>query len=390
MHGNSESSLDFFSALDELSVVWQREEVAAANSSPSGDRGLAPPAEGDDAEIEALLRALPTDLLSPKTPAKSSEPQATWPLTRVSSAGSVLSDARSSGHTGAGIVHRRQHAPPPPVVVGPTAPAPDAYLPDKLKSAASLPWTFSQSIGLEAVSSAPVSATSSPVRPPPPQPPHSPPQPPQPKPQPQPWMAMSPPRDASSLSPPRASGRALPPKTPPRRRWPPGAARLARAQSLDTTGVDSGAFGGAVGLLRSQSLAVHASVPAPAPGPPLPPRGGPLQRAVSLPVCQPVQQQQTELYKTELCHTFVTTGVCRYGRRCRFAHGAQELRPVRRHPLFKTQPCRTWAEFGTCPYGHRCRFRHGDDSPAALQAAPSPPHVQSLRRATSVPAHYCR
>jgi hypothetical protein len=46
-------------------------------------------------------------------------------------------------------------------------------------------------------------------------------------------------------------------------------------------------------------------------------------------VCQPVQQQQTELYKTELCHTFVTTGVCRYGRRCRFAHGAQELRPVR-------------------------------------------------------------
>ena len=61
-------------------MVWQREEVAAANSSPSGDRGLAPPAEGDDAEIEALLRALPTDLLSPKTPAKSSEPQATWPL----------------------------------------------------------------------------------------------------------------------------------------------------------------------------------------------------------------------------------------------------------------------------------------------------------------------
>ena len=31
-------------------------------------------------------------------------------------------------------------------------------------------------------------------------------------------------------------------------------------------------------------------------------------------------------YKTQICANFQRDGVCRYGRRCQFAHGAHELR----------------------------------------------------------------
>eukprot|EP00005_Dracoamoeba_jomungandri_P014264 CAMPEP_0174264646 /NCGR_PEP_ID=MMETSP0439-20130205/23267_1 /TAXON_ID=0 /ORGANISM="Stereomyxa ramosa, Strain Chinc5" /LENGTH=405 /DNA_ID=CAMNT_0015350635 /DNA_START=106 /DNA_END=1323 /DNA_ORIENTATION=+ len=64
------------------------------------------------------------------------------------------------------------------------------------------------------------------------------------------------------------------------------------------------------------------------------------------------------LYKTELCRSFVETGVCRYGAKCQFAHGRPELRPVLRHPKYKTEICKTFHTIGTCPYGTRCRFIH--------------------------------
>lgn len=64
------------------------------------------------------------------------------------------------------------------------------------------------------------------------------------------------------------------------------------------------------------------------------------------------------LYKTELCRSFVETGGCRYGTKCQFAHGKSELRPVLRHPKYKTEICKTFHTLGTCPYGTRCRFIH--------------------------------
>eukprot|EP01118_Nematostelium_gracile_P003516 TRINITY_DN14087_c0_g1_i1.p1 TRINITY_DN14087_c0_g1~~TRINITY_DN14087_c0_g1_i1.p1 ORF type:complete len:174 (-),score=33.05 TRINITY_DN14087_c0_g1_i1:72-593(-) len=64
------------------------------------------------------------------------------------------------------------------------------------------------------------------------------------------------------------------------------------------------------------------------------------------------------LYKTELCRSFVETGVCRYGHKCQFAHGSQDLRPVARHPKYKTEICKTFSTTGQCPYGNRCRFIH--------------------------------
>lgn len=62
--------------------------------------------------------------------------------------------------------------------------------------------------------------------------------------------------------------------------------------------------------------------------------------------------------QTELCRTWIETGGCRYGARCQFAHGANELRPIQRHPKYKTQPCRTFSVQGSCPYGDRCNFIH--------------------------------
>ncbi|KAG2379244.1 hypothetical protein C9374_007383 [Naegleria lovaniensis] len=58
-------------------------------------------------------------------------------------------------------------------------------------------------------------------------------------------------------------------------------------------------------------------------------------------VQQSTNQQQTndnqasyngkDRYKTELCRSWEETGFCRYGDKCQFAHGRQELRVVTRH-----------------------------------------------------------
>lgn len=63
-------------------------------------------------------------------------------------------------------------------------------------------------------------------------------------------------------------------------------------------------------------------------------------------------------YKTELCKSFTETGACRYGLKCQFAHGKEEIRSVLRHPKYKTEICKTFHTTGTCPYGIRCRFIH--------------------------------
>ncbi|XP_068106569.1 mRNA decay activator protein ZFP36 [Hyperolius riggenbachi] len=63
-------------------------------------------------------------------------------------------------------------------------------------------------------------------------------------------------------------------------------------------------------------------------------------------------------YKTELCRTFSETGTCKYGSKCQFAHGHQELREPNRHPKYKTEYCHKFYLYGECPYGSRCNFIH--------------------------------
>lgn len=69
----------------------------------------------------------------------------------------------------------------------------------------------------------------------------------------------------------------------------------------------------------------------------------------------------TSRYKTELCRPYEEFGVCKYGDKCQFAHGIQELRSLARHPKYKTELCRTYHTVGFCPYGPRCHFVHNQD-----------------------------
>jgi hypothetical protein len=59
--------------------------------------------------------------------------------------------------------------------------------------------------------------------------------------------------------------------------------------------------------------------------------------------------------KTEMCRHWASTGRCRLGRDCRFAHGEAELLQVHRPRNHKTVLCRN---VGSCSYGERCRFKH--------------------------------
>ncbi|XP_026197981.1 mRNA decay activator protein ZFP36 isoform X2 [Anabas testudineus] len=66
-------------------------------------------------------------------------------------------------------------------------------------------------------------------------------------------------------------------------------------------------------------------------------------------------------YKTELCRSFTENGLCKYGGKCQFAHGPDELRDLNRHPKYKTELCRTFHTIGFCPYGIRCHFVHNGE-----------------------------
>ncbi|QRG37044.1 hypothetical protein FDK38_001414 [Candidozyma auris] len=68
----------------------------------------------------------------------------------------------------------------------------------------------------------------------------------------------------------------------------------------------------------------------------------------------------TQLYKTELCVSYMKMGVCPYGSKCQFAHGEDDLKTVERPANWRSKPCANWAKFGSCRYGKRCCFKHGD------------------------------
>jgi len=77
------------------------------------------------------------------------------------------------------------------------------------------------------------------------------------------------------------------------------------------------------------------------------------------PVSPPVQNASR--YKTEMCRPFQENGSCKYGEKCQFAHGVEDLRTVSCHPKYKTDLCRTYHSVGFCPYGPRCHFVHAMD-----------------------------
>ncbi|XP_023218642.1 mRNA decay activator protein ZFP36L1-like [Centruroides sculpturatus] len=92
-----------------------------------------------------------------------------------------------------------------------------------------------------------------------------------------------------------------------------------------------------------------------------------LDRSLSEPVERARQsasgsnQANSSRYKTELCRPYEENGTCKYGEKCQFAHGINELRTLVRHPKYKTELCRTFHSTGFCPYGPRCHFIHNSE-----------------------------
>ena len=74
----------------------------------------------------------------------------------------------------------------------------------------------------------------------------------------------------------------------------------------------------------------------------------------------------TKKYKREMCKNWTEVGFCRYGHKCQYAHGHEELAEIDRiteaqarlNEKYKSQNCRQFYREKLCPYGKRCHFRH--------------------------------
>lgn len=66
-----------------------------------------------------------------------------------------------------------------------------------------------------------------------------------------------------------------------------------------------------------------------------------------------------EKHKTELCKTYSELGSCRYGDKCRFAHGTHELVTLRNeNGHYRQRKCKGFWDHMCCKYGVRCQFGH--------------------------------
>ena len=110
------------------------------------------------------------------------------------------------------------------------------------------------------------------------------------------------------------------------------------------------------------------------------------------PSFSPSADKRVILYKTELCRSLTDDGFCKYGNRCQFAHSAEELRPVPRHPRYKTELCLSYLEGGErsgvgCAYGKRCCFIHTAEEVQRLpEDARAKISEEDLRKLTEINA----
>lgn len=72
-----------------------------------------------------------------------------------------------------------------------------------------------------------------------------------------------------------------------------------------------------------------------------------------------ITYQTNILYKTIMCKEYLNNnGICHRGVKCQFAHGNQDLRDPKDHPLYKTSICKHFFETNECPRGQSCYHAH--------------------------------
>lgn len=124
-----------------------------------------------------------------------------------------------------------------------------------------------------------------------------------------------------------------------------------------------GQFYGAQDLISAQ-LAARAQFASPYG---VPPQASSVDSAATTPTGSSsgpsANNRKLGLYKTELCRSWEEKGTCRYGTKCQFAHGEDELRKVSRHPkvcvlflacVISYVRFLTWASF--FPFSTRPKF----------------------------------
>ena len=91
--------------------------------------------------------------------------------------------------------------------------------------------------------------------------------------------------------------------------------------------------------------------------------------------------------KKQLCKNWLETpGYCRFGTRCLYAHGREELQiedkltqaPSRTNDRYKSQNCSLFYRERVCLFGKRCNFRHEHKSFAKLHRHYYTPHLAAL------------
>lgn len=81
-------------------------------------------------------------------------------------------------------------------------------------------------------------------------------------------------------------------------------------------------------------------------------------------------------FKTEMCKNWLEQGFCRYGPKCQFAHGTDEVHKAKKHSKqYKSKKCKAFHEKDYCLYGSRCQFKHEERS---LEEIKSYDHVIQL------------
>ena len=79
-------------------------------------------------------------------------------------------------------------------------------------------------------------------------------------------------------------------------------------------------------------------------------------------------------FKTEICRNY-PLGLCKFGDKCAFAHGSDDLRGKTKYTNYKTKDCKQFHELGYCQYGSRCQFKHKDPSPETASNSPMPDRI---------------
>jgi len=83
-------------------------------------------------------------------------------------------------------------------------------------------------------------------------------------------------------------------------------------------------------------------------------------------------------YKTEMCKNWELRGRCKFGDKCCFAHGRDELKAkVLTHVKYKTKPCKQYHQSGYCPYGQRCQYLHKEAVQPNVFCNPAEGHKQN-------------